>query len=171
MLLGVNQGLCWSITQTAKRDITKDEERGLTMGLNEFSGYVGVAIAGILAAYAAEALGARTGLLVFGMAVVLLVLVLTVVWVKDTLPWAKVETAAHKAAPPKSLPRYPEGVSERPTTGEVSALMSWRDRRLFTISQAGLVEKFVDALVWALFPVFLVGWGASLTEVGWIIGV
>ena len=60
------------------------------------------------------------------------------------------ETAAHKAAPPKSLPRYPQGVSEHPTTREVFALMSWRDPRLFAISQAGLVEKFVDALVWAV---------------------
>ena len=158
------------MTQTAKLDITKAEERGLTMGLNEFSGYVGVAIAGILTAYAAAWLGARSGLLVFGMAVVILALVLTVVWVKDTLPWAKAETAAHKAAAPKYLPRYPQGVSEYPTTGEVFALMSWRDRRLFAISQAGLVEKFVDALVWALFPVFLVTRGTSLTEVGWIVG-
>ena len=159
------------MTQTAKLDITRADERGLTMGLNEFSGYVGVAIAGILTAYAAEWLGARVGLLVFGMAVVLLALLLTVVWVKDTLPWAKAETAAHKAAPPKSLSRYPQGVSEQPSTSEVFALMSWRDRRLFAISQAGLVEKFVDALVWALFPVFLVTRGASLTEVGWIVGV
>jgi MFS family permease len=171
VLLGANQGLCWSMTQTAKLDITKAEERGLAMGLNEFSGYVGVAIAGILTAYAAEWLGARTGLFIFGMAVVLLALLLTVIWVKDTLPWAKAETAAHKAAPPRSLPRYPQGVSDRPSTGEVFALMSWRDRRLFAISQAGLVEKFVDALVWALFPVFLVTRGATLTEVGWIVGV
>lgn len=170
LLLGVNQGLCWSMTQTAKLDITKAEERGLTMGLNEFSGYVGVAIAGILTAYAAEWLGARVGLLVFGMAVVLLALLLTLVWVKDTLPWAKAETAAHKAAPPKNLPRYPQGVSDNPTTGEVFALMSWRDRRLLAISQAGLVEKFVDALVWAVFPVFLVTRGATLTEIGWIVG-
>lgn len=48
MLIGVNQGLCWSMTQTAKLDITRAEERGLTVGLNEFSGYVGVAIAGIV---------------------------------------------------------------------------------------------------------------------------
>lgn len=171
MLLGVNQGLCWSMTQTAKLDITRAEERGLTMGLNEFSGYVGVALAGILTAYAAEWLGARTGLLAFGMAVVLSALVLTVVWVKDTLPWARAESAAYKAAPPKNPPRYPRGVSEHPKTGDVFATMSWRDRRLFAISQAGLVEKFVDALVWALFPVFLVSRGASLTEVGWIVGV
>jgi MFS family permease len=48
--------------------------------------------------------------------------------------------------------------------------MSWRDRRLFAISQAGLVEKFVDALVWALFPGFLVGRGATLAEASWIVG-
>ena len=171
VLLGVNQGLCWSMTQTAKLDITRAEERGLTMGLNEFSGYVGVALAGILTAYAAEWLGARTGLLIFGMGVVLTALVLTAIWVKDTLPWAEAETAAHKAAPPKNLPRYPQGVAERPTTSEVFAMMSWRDRRLLAICQAGLVEKFVDALVWALFPVFLVSRGASLTEIGWIVGV
>lgn len=171
LLLGVNQGLCWSMTQTAKLDITRAEERGLTMGLNEFAGYVGVALAGILTAYAAEWLGARTGLLVFGMVVVLAALLLTVVWVQDTLPWARAESVAHKAAPPEHLPRYPRGVSEHPSTGELFALMSWRDRRLFAISQAGLVEKFVDALVWALFPFFLVGQGAGLPEVGWIVGV
>ncbi|WP_112323414.1 MFS transporter [Oceanibium sediminis] len=171
VLLGVNQGLCWSMTQTAKLDITRAEERGLTMGLNEFSGYVGVAGAGILTAYAAAWLGARTGLLVFGLAVVVLALILTMVWVKDTLPWARAESAAHTATPPKSLPRYPRGISAVPTTGEAFAMMSWRDRRLFAISQAGLVEKFVDALVWTLFPVFLVSRGASLTEVGWIVGV
>jgi MFS family permease len=86
VLLGVNQGLCWSMTQTAKLDITRPDERGLTLGLNEFSGYVGVALAGVLTAYAAEALGARLGLLVFGVAVIGLALVLTQVWVRDTLP-------------------------------------------------------------------------------------
>ena len=170
VLLGINQGLCWSMTQTAKLDLTRAEERGLTMGLNEFSGYLGVALAGILTAYAAEALGARLGLLIFGMAVILVALVLSMVWVKDSLPWAKAEAAAHKSAPPTSLPRYPKGMPDHPTTAEVFAVMSWRDRRLFAISQAGLVEKFVDALVWALFPVFLIGRGASLTEVGWIVG-
>lgn len=171
VLLGINQGLCWSMTQTAKLDITRADERGLTMGLNEFAGYVGVALAGVLTAYAAEALGARLGLLVFGMAVVVLALVLTVVWVKDTLPWAKAESAAHRTRPPKYPPRYPQGVAEHPSTVDILALMSWRDRRLAALSQAGLVEKFVDALVWVIFPVFLVTKGASLTEMGWIVGV
>ena len=170
VLLGVNQGLCWSMTQTAKLDITRADQRGLTMGLNEFSGYVGVALAGVVTAYAAEAMGARLGLLLFGMAVVIAALVLTVVWVRDTLPWARAEAAAHKTAAPKFPPRYPQGMSERPSAAEVFAVMSWRDRRLAALSQAGLVEKFVDALFWVIFPVFLVGRGASLTEMGWTVG-
>lgn len=170
VLLGVNQGLCWSMTQTSKLDITRADQRGLTMGLNEFSGYVGVALAGVLTAYAAEAMGARLGLLVFGMTVVVAALLLTLVWVKDTLPWAKAETAAHKVQPPKHPPRHPQNVSEHPSTAEVFAIMSWRDRRLAALSQAGLVEKFVDALVWVIFPVFLTARGASLTEMSWIVG-
>lgn len=177
VLLGINQGLCWSMTQTAKLDLTRPEERGLVMGLNEFAGYVGVALAGLITAYAAEALGARTGLLVFGMAVVVLALVLTQAWVEDTLPWARAEAAAHAARQeqgeegvPQGRARYPRGVSEAPSAAEVFALMTWRDRRLFAISQAGLVEKFVDALVWALLPAFLASRGASLAEIGWIVG-
>ena len=39
------------------------------------------------------------------------------------------------------------------------------------LAQAGSVEKFVDALMWALVPVFMVTNGASLIEIGWVTGV
>ena len=172
VLLGVNQGLTWSMTQTSKLDITRLEERGLTLGLNEFAGYVGVAVAGIATAYLATLLGARQGLLVFGMTVIVLALVLTQRWVKDTLPWAKAEAARHApGSAPAVRPRYPKNVSENPDTWEIFALMSWRDKRMMALSQAGLVEKFVDALVWVFYPVFLYQRGVSLPNVGWIIGV
>lgn len=172
VLLGVNQGLCWSMTQTAKLDFTRADQRGLTLGLNEFAGYVGVALAGIITAYAANALGARLGLLIFGGVVIGLALVLTLVWVQDTLPFARAEAAQHRARAVTAFrPRYPQGVSEKPGTWELFALMSWRDRRLAAVSQAGLVEKFVDALVWVMFPVFLLDRGVSLPEIGWIVGI
>lgn len=171
VLLGINQGLCWSMTQTSKLDITRADERGLTMGLNEFAGYVGVALAGVLTAYVATALGARLGLLVFGLAVIGAAGILAFVWVGESLPWAQAESAAHRHTAPRFPPRYPPHAPENPTTFEVFALMSRRDRRLAALSQAGLVEKFVDALVWVIFPVFLVGKGISLTQMGWIVGV
>lgn len=172
VLLGINQGLTWSMTQTAKLDITRADQRGFTIGLNEFSGYVGLAIAGIITAYLATALGARTGLLVFGLATVLLAILLTLLWVKDTLPWAKAEAAKHKAGfAIAAKPRYPANISAHPDTWEVFTLVSWRDKRLAAISQAGLVEKFVDALVWVFYPVFLYQHGISLPNIGWIVGV
>lgn len=131
VLLGVNQGLTWSMTQTSKLDITRLEERGLTLGLNDFAGYVGVALAGILTAYLATRLGARQGLLIFGLCVITLALLLTYLWVKDTLPWAKAEAAKHAPGAAQTLrPRYPEGVSSNPSTWEIFTLMSWRDKRL-----------------------------------------
>ncbi len=170
VLLGVNQGLTWSMTQTAKLDITRPEQRGLTLGLNEFSGYVGVAGAGIITGYLAGEFGARNGVAAFGLTVIALAIVLTVVWVKDTRPWASAEAARHLANPPKHPPRYPKNISNEPSTWEVFALMSWRDKRLMALSQAGLVEKFVDALVWVFFPVFLYRHGVSISGIGWVVG-
>ena len=172
VLLGVNQGFTWSMTQTSKLDITRPDQRGLTIGLNEFSGYVGVAIAGIVTGYMATAFGARQGLLIFGLVVLVSALVLTQFCIKETLPWARAEGARHaagKSAGP--TPRYPAHVSANPTAWEMLALMSWRDRRMAALCQAGLVEKFVDALVWVFYPVFLYQQGISLPNVGWIIGV
>jgi MFS family permease len=171
VLLGVNQGLTWSMTQTSKLDITRLEERGLTLGLNEFAGYVGVALAGILTAYMATRFGARQGLLIFGLTIIGLALLLTHFGIKDTLPWAQVEAARHAPGSTQALrPRYPLNVSATPSTWEIFTLMSWRDKRLMALSQAGLVEKFVDALVWVFYPAFLYQQGVSLPQVGWIIG-
>lgn len=172
ILLGINQGLTWSMTQTAKLDITRADQRGLTIGLNEFAGYVGVAVAGIATGYMAQAFGAREGLLIFGVVVVIAAFVLAALGVKETLNWAKAEGARHAAGTvngPK--PRYPVNISDNPSAWEVFTLMSWRDKRLAAISQAGHVEKFVDALIWVFYPVYLYQHGLSLAHIGWVVGV
>lgn len=172
VLLGVNQGLAWSMTQTAKLDLTTADQRGLTIGLNEFSGYFGVAVAGIVTGYLATAFGPREGLMIFGLAVVAAAGLLTLLWVKDTLPWAHAEGKKHAAGLMTGpTPRYPANISDTPTTWEVFTLMSWRDARMASVSQAGLVEKFVDALVWVFFPVYLYQNGLSLAGIGWVVGV
>src|SRR3970282_1794522 len=143
----------------------------LTVGLNEFSGYVGVAIAGIITGYLATALGPRMGLFVFGATVIVTALVLTALWVRETLAWAHAEGARHaagKATGPKA--RFPQNIAERPTTWEIFTLMSWRDKRMAALSQAGLVEKFVDALIWVVYPVYLYERGVTLAHVGWVRG-
>jgi MFS family permease len=159
VLLGVNQGLTWSMTQTAKLDLTRADQRGLVIGLNEFAGYVGVAVAGVVTGYVAAEMGPRQGLLWFGLAVIGLATVLAWWGVAETLPWAQA------AARPTDTP------GPALTTRAVFLRMSWQDRRLAALCQAGLVEKFVDALVWVFWPVYLHQQGVGLPGIGWIVGV
>lgn len=170
VLLGVNQGFTWSMTQTSKLDLAHGNQRGLAIGTNEFAGYVGVAVAGIITAYLAEHFGARAGLLGFGLATVAAAGLATLLWVKETLPWARLEAAKHATAT-GPRPRYPKNVSARPGTWEMFTLMSWRDRRMAALCQAGLVEKFVDAWMWVIAPVWLYQRGVPLPQIGWIVGV
>ena len=51
VLLGVNQGLAWSMTVNMKIDLVGKEKRGLALGLNEFAGYISVALIGFLTGY------------------------------------------------------------------------------------------------------------------------
>jgi MFS family permease len=166
VLLGVNQGLTWSMTQTAKLDITRAEQRGLVIGLNEFAGYVGLALAGVITGYLAAAWGPRAGLLWFGAAVVGLATLLTLLLVVETLPWAQ-HQAKLIQAPTIQQPQTSVLLSTR----DMFLIMSWTDRRMAALCQAGLVEKFVDALVWVFWPIFLARQGLNLPQIGWIVGI
>lgn len=172
VLLGINQGFTWSMTVTSKLDIVRADQRGLATGFNEFAGYGGVAIAGLVTSYLATGFDPRTSLFAFGLAVILLALVSALLFTKETLPWARAESARHKAGMQDGpQPRYPAGVSEHPSMFEIFKLVSFRDRTFMALSQAGCIEKFVDALVWIFFPVLLYSCGLSLVEIGWVVGI
>lgn len=160
LLLGVNQGLTWSMTQTSQLDLTRRDQRGLTLGLNEFSGYVGLALAGVITAYLAAIIGTRFGILVFGLSTIFSALFISLFWIKDTRPWIHLHSSI--AAINTDL--------KIPSTREIFWLMTWKNKSLMAICQAGLVEKFVDALVWVFYPIFLYQRGVSLTNIGWITG-
>ncbi|MBR9884197.1 MAG: MFS transporter [Oceanospirillales bacterium] len=156
LLLGVNQGLTWSMSQTAKLDIAHAGERGVAIGLNELSGYVGVAIAGVLTAYLAATYGPREGLMWFGLTLVSLAFVLSLLSVQETNP--------RNRAGADTAESHTSALS-------VFHRVSWADKRLFAVTQAGMVEKFVDALVWMLYPLFLIDRGASLESASWIVAI
>lgn len=178
VLLGVNQGFCWSMTVTAKLDIVRPDQRGVATGFNEFAGYGGVALAGLVTGWLASGFDPRWSLFAFGLAVILLAFVTALLFFRETLPFAHSESALHAqsaasgvASPDTPRHRFPEGVSERPSTAEIFALVSWRHRSFVALSQAGCVEKFLDALVWAFFPLYLHARGLSLVDIGWVVGV
>lgn len=180
VLLGVNQGFCWSMTVTAKMDIVKKDERGLATGLNEFAGYGGVALAGLFTGYLASYFDPRASLVLFGAVVILAGLATSLAAFTETLPFARAEALRRRPATADAA--LPDAVQTRPETtpatgprtmgtGAVFALVSWRNPSFMALSQGGCVEKFVDALMWALVPVYLVARGATLIEIGWITGI
>lgn len=75
VLLGINQGLAWSMTVNMKIDLVGKEKRGLALGLNEFAGYVAVALVGFLTGYLAAAYGLKPYPFYLGMAFPILGLV------------------------------------------------------------------------------------------------
>src|ERR671932_2593166 len=54
VLLGINQGLCWSTTVIMKIDLVGPARRGLAMGLNEAAGYGAVAVTAYLTGFIAQ---------------------------------------------------------------------------------------------------------------------
>ncbi len=59
VLLGINQGLSWSMTVNMKIDLVGKERRGLALGLNEFAGYISVAVVGFVTGYIAAIYGLK----------------------------------------------------------------------------------------------------------------
>ncbi|MGV6816401.1 MAG: MFS transporter [Thiotrichales bacterium] len=158
VLLGVNQGLCWSMTINSKLDLARLDQKGLINGLNEFSGYAAVAIAGIVTAYFVAWFGARVGLLIFGSVVILSGLFVALTAVRETMPWAQAHHHQTQPEPSQSLK-------------QLFWRASWQDPTLLALNQAGLIEKFTDALVWIFLPVYFLSRDLSLVEGSAIISI
>ncbi len=69
VLLGVNQGLTWSVAVIMKVDLVGPRRRGLALGLNEAAGYSAVAITALLTGFVADRAGLRPAPFLFGLAV------------------------------------------------------------------------------------------------------
>ncbi|MFQ5856826.1 MAG: MFS transporter, partial [Anaerolineae bacterium] len=91
VLLGINQGLCWSTTVIMKIDLVGPKQRGMAMGLNEFSGYVAVSLSALATGYIASAYALRPQPFYLGIAFALLGLFLSVFFVQETHGHARAE--------------------------------------------------------------------------------
>ena len=153
VLLGINQGLCWSTTVIMKIDLVGPARRGLAMGLNEFAGYVAVSLSALLTGYLAAAYGLRPVPFVPGIAFALLGLLLSVFFVRETRGHARLEATASTTQ-----------VGQL-SFAEVLLLTSWKDRALFAASQAGLVNNLNDGMVWGLLPIYFFARGLPIEQV------
>ncbi|HYE57112.1 MAG TPA: MFS transporter [Rhodothermales bacterium] len=162
LLLGINQGLAWSATVIMKIDLVGARQRGLAMGINEFAGYLAVALAALGASYLVAAHGPRSGPVWIGGGAAVLGLLLTLLFVRDTAAHVAHEAAlTAKAVEPK-----PEALPERFRARLWR--VSWTHRPLFAANQAGFVNNLNDGLAWGLLPLFFASAGRSLREIGWL---
>lgn len=157
VLLGINQGLAWSMAVIMKIDLVGEKERGLAMGLNEFAGYIAVAALAFLTGFIAAESGLRPYPFVLGIVMAATGLFLTIFLVKDTEHFVKQENKNSN--------------NNRPTDGKVFFRTTIADRYLSSITQAGFITNFKDGMAWGIFPLFLVGAGMSLSQVGIIAGI
>jgi MFS family permease len=170
VLLGVNQGLCWSTTVIMKIDLAGPERRGLAMGLNEAAGYLAVALTAYLTGLIAARAGLRPEPFYLGLGYAGLGLGLSTLLVRETRGHAQLEaqvTDAGRTTDPQPGPdRTPAAAgSERPSTREIVVLTSLREPALSACSQAGLVNNLNDGLAWGLLPLLFVRGGLPIGQV------
>jgi MFS family permease len=168
LFLGVNQALTWTMSVTAKIDLVGPTNRGLAVGVDESAGYIGVGLGGFAAGLLVSSYGLRPTPYLLALGVVALGALVTVGPARETLPFARSESAAQAG----NAARDPAGTpAPAPRLRRLASYMSWHDRSMLAVCQAGFFNKFADSLVAAFFPLYLVRRGVSLPEVGLLVGV
>jgi MFS family permease len=154
LLLGVNQGLAWSMTVVMKIDLAGPRRRGLALGLNEAAGYLGVAATAFATGVLAVSYAPRTVVWVGAALIATVGLLVSAFAVRDTGPYVALEQQAHRHDGPEQA-------------GLRSAFVhtSVHNPILRACSQAGLVNNLNDALAWGLAPLYLAAHGASVREI------
>lgn len=155
LMLGVNQGLAWSMTVVMKIDLAGPRRRGLALGLNEAAGYLGVAATAFATGALAASYAPRTIVWIGAAAIAIAGVLISVYAVRDTGAHVAHEQLAH--ADPSAKQRGLRAAF---------AQASWRDPVLRACSQAGLVNNLNDALAWGLVPLYLTAHGASVQQIG-----
>src|SRR5215470_4538708 len=158
VLLGANQAMAWSMTVIMKVDLVGPKRRGLALGLNEFAGYFAVGVVSWVTGYIAANTALRPQPFYLGIVVAIAGLAVSVLFVRETRPFAHLEAA--------SVPHAAGGV--RPSLSHVFYVTSLGNLSLFAACQAGLVNNLNDGMSWGLYPLFFAGYGLGVASIGLI---
>jgi MFS family permease len=156
VLLGANQALAWSMTVIMKVDLVGPKRRGLALGLNEFAGYVAVGVMSWVTGYIAAHWALRPQPFYPGIAIAVVGLLLSVLFVRETRAHAHLEAAA--------APRAPS--SPAPSLGHIFFVTTIGNASLFAACQAGLVNNLNDGMSWGIYPLFFAAHGLGVESIG-----
>ena len=155
ILLGINQGLTWSSTVMMKIDLVGEKQRGFAMGLNEFAGYLAVAVVAFLTGWIAAEYGLRPYPFYIGIALILLGFFGSWLLIKDTKHHVAQETTT------SNVPRLKRIFWET----------TWKNKNLGSVTQAGLINNLNDGMAWGLFPILLASKGFTIGQIGIVTAV
>jgi MFS family permease len=185
ILLGINQGLAWSMTVNMKIDLVGRKRRGLALGLNEFAGYVSVSLVGFVTGYLAATLGLKPYPFYLGIAFALLGLLISFFAVKDTRKFTLLEikeqeqeeqekknnqdeTTETTLTTKSNLSSSTDDDVANPSFMQVFSTTSWKNRSLLSVSQAGLVNNLVFGVTWGLFTIYFASIGFSVSDIAFL---
>ncbi len=155
VLLGINQGLAWSSTVVMKIDLVGEKNRGLAMGLNEFAGYLSVALVAMFTGYMAERYGLRPYPFYIGIVLSFAGLFITLIFIRDTKEHVKQESANNSI----------------PLLKRVFWDTTLFHKNLGSVTQAGLINNLNDGMAWGLFPIVLSQKNFTISEIGLITAI
>lgn len=155
VLLGLNQGLTWSSTVVMKIDLVGEKQRGLAMGLNESFGYFSIALVAFTTGWIASEYGLRPYPFYQGVGFVILGLLMSIFFIKDTAKHVHAETKSTSVKPLKNI--FWE--------------TTWKNNNLGSISQAGFVNNLNDGMIWGVLPIILIGRGFDLKNSAIIVAI
>jgi MFS family permease len=173
VLLGINQGLAWSMTVNMKVDLVGKKNRGLALGLNEFSGYLSAAIVGFVTGYLASWFGLKPYPFYIGIAFAILGFLISWLVAKDTREYTSLEIKEGRESKNTSLADDSNNkTSTTPTSNlsfkQVFTQTSWKNHSLLAVSQAGLVNNLVFGVTWGLFTLYFVSFGTSINQIAFL---
>jgi MFS family permease len=149
------------MTVNMKIDLVGPKKRGLAMGLNEAAGYGAVGLTALLTGYIASAYGLRPQPFYIGIFYTIAGLLLSILVIKDTRKYAQLESA-------KIIATTAGEQVHKPNLLWVFRETSVKNKNLFAVSQAGLINNLNDGMSWGVFPLLFISMGVGLEGVGWI---
>lgn len=155
IFLGINQGLAWSSTVVMKIDLVGEKQRGFAMGLNEFAGYLSVALVAFFTGWIAANYGLRPYPFILGLVLVVLGLLFSIFLVKDTVHHVAKESVSSNINRLKNI--FWE--------------TTWKHKILGSVTQAGLINNLNDGMIWGLLPLILALKNFTLQQIGFITAI
>ncbi len=163
LFLGISQGLTWSTTVIMKIDLVGSRHRGLAMGLNEFAGYLAVALSALITGHIASNYGLRPQPFYLGVIYVAVGLSISILMIKETKGYVDCEIAAKS--------QLINDLEKSLTKKEIFYKTTLKDSNLSSVTQAGFVNNLNDGMAWGLFPILFASHGLGLEKVGWLAAI